>query len=40
MAEDLKVFELSDAERDDLIAFLETLTDSSFVTDSRFADPW
>ncbi len=39
-SDDLKVFELSDAERDDLIAFLESLTDSSFVMDSRFADPW
>jgi len=33
-------FELTDQERSDLIAFLESLTDSTFLTDPRFADPW
>ncbi len=32
-------FELSDGERNDLVAFLESLTDSGFVTDPRLADP-
>lgn len=33
-------FSLSPRERDDLLAFLESLSDRSFVTDPRFADPW
>ena len=33
-------FELTDDERADLIAFLESLTDDDFLTDPRFADPW
>jgi len=33
-------FELSPTERQDLLAFLHSLTDSAFVTDPRFADPW
>lgn len=33
-------FELTDQERADLIAFLESLTDESFVTDPRFSSPW
>jgi cytochrome c peroxidase len=36
----LKPFEITDQERADIIAFLESLTDESFVTDPRFADPW
>ncbi len=31
---------LTDAEADDLVAFLETLTDEAFLDDDRFADPW
>jgi cytochrome c peroxidase len=30
---------LSDAERADLLAFLESLTDTTFVSDARFTDP-
>ena len=33
-------FELTPGERADLLAFLESLTDSTFLTDPRFADPW
>ncbi len=33
-------FTLTDQERADLKAFLESLTDETFVTDPRFADPW
>ncbi len=33
-------FTLTEQERDDLIAFLESLTDQAFLTDPRFADPW
>lgn len=32
-------FKLSDAEIDDLVAFLESLTDSGFLTDKMLADP-
>ena len=35
----VRPFELSPAERDDLVAFLESLTDEKFVTDERFAAP-
>lgn len=31
---------LSDREAEQLVAFLETLTDEGFLTDPRFADPW
>ena len=31
---------LTAEERADLLAFLESLTDESFLTDPRFADPW
>lgn len=31
---------LSDTERSDLIAFLESLTDETFITDPRFGDPF
>jgi cytochrome c peroxidase len=33
-------FELSEQERADVIAFLETLTDEEFLTNRAFADPW
>lgn len=33
-------FELTDQERADVLAFLESLTDPSFLEDPRFADPW
>jgi len=33
-------FPISAEERDDLIAFLNSLTDVSFLHDARFADPW
>lgn len=33
-------FTLTDAERQDLIAFLESLTDQSFLEDPRFSDPF
>ena len=33
-------FELSDAEQDDLLAFLHALTDESVLTDPRYGDPF
>lgn len=33
-------FTLTDDERADLVAFLESLTDQTFLTDPRFSDPW
>mgnify|MGYP005625751013 CR=1 FL=1 len=33
-------FQITDAEVDDLVAFLESLTDDAFLTDPRFSDPW
>jgi cytochrome c peroxidase len=33
-------FELADQERDDLLAFLESLTDESVLYDERFSDPF
>ncbi len=33
-------FALTDGEKADLVAFLESLTDESFLTDPRFADPF
>lgn len=33
-------FTLTNEERADLLAFLESLTDESFLTDPRHADPW
>lgn len=33
-------FEMSEQERLDVIAFLESLTDQSFLTNPSFADPW
>lgn len=36
----IRGFTLTDQERDDLIAFLESLTDDGFLTDPRFANPF
>jgi cytochrome c peroxidase len=33
-------FTLSDGEKQDVIAFLESLTDEELLTDPRYADPW
>ena len=33
-------FELDPSEREDLKAFLHSLTDKTFLTDERFSDPW
>lgn len=33
-------FSLTDSERADLLAFLRSLTDESFLSDPRFSDPW
>ncbi|MBK7392287.1 MAG: di-heme enzyme [Chloracidobacterium sp.] len=33
-------FNLSGAEKADLMAFLKSLTDNQFITDPRFSDPW
>lgn len=36
----LRGFELSATEKDDLLAFLESLTDSTVITAAAYADPW
>ncbi|MDZ7630249.1 MAG: di-heme enzyme [Gemmatimonadaceae bacterium] len=36
----VKGFELSPSERADMLAFLNSLTDSTFLTDPRLANPW
>ena len=36
----VKGFQLSDGERADLVAFLESLTDPGFLADPRFANPF
>jgi cytochrome c peroxidase len=36
----VKGFELTPSERADLLAFLHSLTDSTFLTDPRLANPW
>ncbi|MCK8503835.1 MULTISPECIES: methanobactin export MATE transporter MbnM [Myxococcus] len=36
----VRPFELSDEEKQDLIAFLKSLTDTDFTTDPRFSNPW
>jgi cytochrome c peroxidase len=36
----LQGFELTMQERDDIVAFLTSLTDDSFVVNPAFADPW
>ena len=33
-------FTLTAAQKQDLIAFLESLTDHSFITNPRFSNPW
>ncbi len=33
-------FEMTEQQKADLIAFLESLTDGDFLTDPRFSDPW
>ncbi len=33
-------FELTEAERDDVVAFLESLTDRDFLTAERWSNPW
>jgi cytochrome c peroxidase len=33
-------FQLSSQDRQDLIAFLQSLTDDAVLHDPRFADPW
>jgi cytochrome c peroxidase len=33
-------FELTEEERNAVLAFLESLTDTTFLTDPRFSDPW
>jgi len=39
-SEFVKGFALTDDERRDLVAFLESLTDLAFTSDPRFSDPW
>ncbi len=39
-SEFVKGFELTDQERGDLVAFLESLTDHAFISDPRFSNPW
>lgn len=39
-SEFVRGFELTDAERADLLAFLQALTDNAVLTDSRIADPF
>ena len=36
----LRGFKLTDAEKSDLIAFLESLTDTEFLKNPSLADPW
>ena len=33
-------FEITPEEKEDLVSFLESLTDEAFLSDPRFADPW
>jgi cytochrome c peroxidase len=33
-------FQVSDAEVNDLVEFLKSLTDESFVANPKFSDPW
>lgn len=39
-SEFVKGFTLTDEERGDLVAFLESLTDLAFIGDRRFSNPW
>jgi cytochrome c peroxidase len=36
----LEPFEITDAEKADIIAFLESLTDEEFISNEKFSDPW
>jgi cytochrome c peroxidase len=36
----LRPFSLTPRQRSDLLAFLESLTDTELLDDPRFADPW
>ena len=36
----LQPFEMTEQEKADIIAFLESLTDDDFITNRKFADPW
>lgn len=36
----LNGFEITPSETDDLVAFLESLSDVAFIRDPRFSDPW
>ena len=36
----VRAIDLSDGEREDLVAFLESLTDEAFLRDPRFSSPW
>ena len=36
----LQAFTITEQEKADIVAFLESLTDEEFITDPRFADPW
>ena len=36
----VKGFTLTDDERANLVAFLESLTDQAFISNPRFANPW
>ena len=40
LADELKAFTLSEEEKKALIAFLLSLSDSSFVIDKRFSNPF
>ena len=33
-------FQISEEEIDDLVAFLESLTDTDFISNPRFSNPW
>ncbi len=39
-SEFVKGFELTEQDRGDLVAFLESLTDHAFISDRRFSNPW
>ena len=36
----IRGFELSEQERADVIAFLESLTDDTFLTNPAYSNPW
>ncbi|KZY98594.1 hypothetical protein A3744_31095 [Oleiphilus sp. HI0073] len=33
-------FVMSDQDKDDVLAFLQSLTDQSFISNPRFSNPW